>query len=249
MRIVICGSNAFREKMIEFKYKLNDMGHEGIIHPDYEAFDRGEKQEVWNQIQEDHAKAKRENNYIGWYHDAIVNSDAIVVLNYDKKGIANYIGGNTLMEIAFAHTNGKKVFLMNPVPQEVSYSDEIGAMYDEILYGDLSKINKIKMSCEMSLKEVADEANKIEDDLGLNIDDVLHKVTQEVGEFNDAVQKFRGRYCRSNILIEDVKGELGDVIFNLSFICNRIGINPDEFSVFAKETLEKFKRRKEDYRK
>ncbi|MFA6790630.1 MAG: hypothetical protein WCR65_03565, partial [Parcubacteria group bacterium] len=69
----------------------------------------------------------------------IVRSDAILVLNFDKKGIVNYIGGNTLMEIGFAHVNGKKIFLINEVP-EVSYADEILAMYDVILNGDLAKI-------------------------------------------------------------------------------------------------------------
>ena len=68
-----------------------------------------------------------------------MSSDAILVLNFDKKGIVNYIGGNTLMEIGFAHVNDKKVFLLNEVP-EVSYTDEILAMYDVILNGDLTKI-------------------------------------------------------------------------------------------------------------
>jgi len=141
MKIVICGSSFFRDKMIENKKLLIEMGHEAIIHPDYEAFARGEKQETWNLMHTDHVRAKKENNYIKWYYDAIVGADAILVLNYDKKGIANYVGGNTLMEIAFAHTNGKKIFLMNPVPQEVSYTDEIEAMYDEVLNDDLSKID------------------------------------------------------------------------------------------------------------
>jgi len=35
--------------------------------------------------------------------------------------------------------NGKKIFLINEVP-EVSYADEILAMYDVILNGDLAKI-------------------------------------------------------------------------------------------------------------
>jgi hypothetical protein len=44
------------------------------------------------------------------------------------------------MEIGFAHVNDKKVFLLNPVPEEVSYSDEITAMVDVIINGDLNKI-------------------------------------------------------------------------------------------------------------
>lgn len=141
MKIVICGSSAFKEKMLEYRDKLVSLSHEAIVHPDYEAFVNGEKQEIWNQVSTgEHYKAKKEQGYIKWYYDAIFNSDAILVLNFDKRGIKNYVGGNTLMEIGFAHVNNKKIFLLNPIPEEVSYTDEIKAMFDEVLDDDLSKI-------------------------------------------------------------------------------------------------------------
>ena len=125
--------------MVDYKNKLKKLGHEAIVHPHYEAFVRGEEQDLWNRIETEHSTLKKEQNYIKWYYDAIVGSDAILVLNFDKKGAANYIGGNTLMEIAFAHVNDKKIFLLNAVP-DISYRDEILAMYDEILDGDINKI-------------------------------------------------------------------------------------------------------------
>ena len=76
-------------------------------------------------------------------YDAIVelitNSDAILVLNYDKKGVKNYIGGNSLMEMGFAHVHNKKVFLLNSAP-ELSYTDEINAMTDMVVNGNLRNI-------------------------------------------------------------------------------------------------------------
>jgi hypothetical protein len=132
MKITICGSSTFRKEMIEYKKKLLEIGHEVTVHPDYEAFVRGEKQELLKKIQTEHAVAKKENNYIKWYYNAIINSDAILVLNFEKRGITNYVGGNTLMEIGFAHVNGKKIFLLNDIP-EISYKDEILAMYDIVL--------------------------------------------------------------------------------------------------------------------
>lgn len=44
------------------------------------------------------------------------------------------------MEIGFAHVNDKKIFLLNDIPEEVSYVDEIKAIVDFVLGGDLSKI-------------------------------------------------------------------------------------------------------------
>jgi hypothetical protein len=69
-----------------------------------------------------------------------VGSDAILVCNFDKKGIKNYIGGNTLMEIGFAHVNDKKIFLYNPIPEDVPYVDEIKAMIDAVINNDLNLI-------------------------------------------------------------------------------------------------------------
>jgi len=143
MKLTIVGSSAFKELMLEYQKKLVTLGHEAIVHPDYQAFVNGEKQDIWDMVTHgEHAKAKRENNYIMWYHDDIKNSDGILVLNFDKKGIKNYIGGNTLMEIAFAYVLGKKIFLINPIPDSVSYVDEIKAMVDEhsVLSDNLGKI-------------------------------------------------------------------------------------------------------------
>lgn len=126
--------------MVEFRDKLDSMEHKGIICPVMEDLALGRNPELLKQIEIDHGKAKKEGGYIKWYYDAICESDAILVLNFDKKGIKNYIGGNTLMEIGFAHVNGKKIFLLNPIPTDVSYVDEIKAMADVVLNGDLSKI-------------------------------------------------------------------------------------------------------------
>lgn len=44
------------------------------------------------------------------------------------------------MEIGFAHVNDKKIFLLNPIPEDVPYADEIKAMADVVIAGDLGKI-------------------------------------------------------------------------------------------------------------
>jgi hypothetical protein len=141
MKITIIGSIKFRKEMVEMRNELNKLGHEGIICPVIEELALGKNPELMQRIKENHSQVKREKGFIRWYYNAIVNSDAVLVLNYDKNGIKNYIGGNTLMEMGFAHVNDKKIFLLNPVPAKLSYVDEINAMVDVILNGDLSKIS------------------------------------------------------------------------------------------------------------
>jgi nucleoside 2-deoxyribosyltransferase len=139
MKIVICGSCAFRKEMVEYRDRLNKMGHSAIISPVMEELALGKNEALMKLIETDHARAKKEGGYIKWYYNAIVNSDAILVLNLDKKGVKNYIGGNTLMEMGFAHVNDKKIFLLNQVP-DLSYKEEINAMLTKILDGDLDAI-------------------------------------------------------------------------------------------------------------
>ena len=68
-------------------------------------------------------------------------ADAILVANFDKNGINNYIGGNTLMEIGFAYVLNQKIFLLNPIPNIPYYKTEIEAMKPVILNRNLEKIS------------------------------------------------------------------------------------------------------------
>lgn len=77
------------------------------------------------------------------YWNFIKNSDAILVLNLEKRGVNGYIGGSTLMEMGFAYGYGKKIFLFNPIPQKserMHYTDEIIDMDPVVIDGDLNKI-------------------------------------------------------------------------------------------------------------
>lgn len=143
MKITICGSSAFRKQMVEYKEELERLGHQAIIHPHYIQFAKGNRRDILDRIaQGEHAQVKKENDYIRWYHRAIQNSHAVLVLNFEKRGIKNYVGGNTLMEMAFAYVNEKKIFMVNPIPDAVSYKDEIEAMEPIILTQGLSQLNR-----------------------------------------------------------------------------------------------------------
>ena len=66
--------------------------------------------------------------------------DAVLVMNFDRHGIKNYIGGNTLMEIGFAHVLNQKVFLLNPIPDIPYYKMEIEAVEPVVINGDYSLV-------------------------------------------------------------------------------------------------------------
>ncbi|MFY9462868.1 MAG: hypothetical protein WAP52_01645 [Candidatus Sungiibacteriota bacterium] len=136
MRIGIIGSMQFSEKMLEVQAKLIRLGHGAFVtkfaSPMVGKTD--EEKEEMKLNQKYHQDAIRE-----FWHQ-MQGADAVLVLNYDKRGIKNYIGGNTLMEIGFAHVLNQKIFLLNPIPDIPYYKTEIEAVRPIIINGDFSLI-------------------------------------------------------------------------------------------------------------
>ena len=137
MKIAICASMVFAEKMVQFKRELEELGHGAFI----SQFAEGHLGKTESEKEQLAIDDKNEHDAIRKFWEIIKKSDAILVLNYDRKGIKNYIGGNTLMEIGFAHVLNKKIFLMNPIPDIEYYSSEIEAVSPIIIEQDLNKIN------------------------------------------------------------------------------------------------------------
>ena len=137
MKIVICGSMKFSKEMLEIKEKLNFLGFDNVVVP------HNADKYASNQLAEENSyesiKNKIEEDLIRSHYEEIKSADAVLIVNYDKNGIANYIGGNSFLEAAFAHVLKKKLYLLFEIPN-MSYSDELKAMQPIILNNDLSKI-------------------------------------------------------------------------------------------------------------
>ena len=106
MKITICGSVKFADKLVEAYRKLEKLGHQPMMHEQMFALANGTADQLVdlrNNIEKSEIKIKYD--YIRWWDSCIKRGDAILVCNFDKNGIKNYIGGNTLMEIGFAHVN------------------------------------------------------------------------------------------------------------------------------------------------
>lgn len=143
MKIYVLGSTTFMKEMVNAKNQLRELGYDGWIHPHYEAFVRGEKQDQLRRAANgEFAAVKRENNYLRVHYKHILESDAVLIVNLEKKGIKNYIGGNVLIEMGQAYVNDKTIFLLNGIPTDVPYTDEIECMDPVCLHGDLKNISE-----------------------------------------------------------------------------------------------------------
>lgn len=143
MKIYVLGSSHFMKEMVKCSEELRKLGYDGWIHPDYEAFVRGEKTHIINKWKNgERAAVKRENNYLKVHYKHILESDAMLFVNAEKDGKKNYIGGNVLIEMGQAYVNDKKMFLLYDLPKDSPYIDEIESMDPICLRGDLKNIKK-----------------------------------------------------------------------------------------------------------
>jgi hypothetical protein len=126
----------YTEKMVEVMNELKKYGHEAFISDFHYAF-IGKSDEEKERIKLDQ---KNNMDAIREFWNLMQGADAVLVLNFEKNGIPNYIGGNTLMEIGFAHVLNQKIFLYNPIPEIPYYQSEIEAVKPVIINRDLSKI-------------------------------------------------------------------------------------------------------------
>lgn len=144
MKITICGSIAFFDKMLQIKEVLEQDGHTVKLPPHEIEDETG----TMIPVKEYYDQRKRTRTTEGWIWDAkekairlhfdkVAWSDAILVLNYDKNGIVNYIGGNTFLEIGVAFYLRKKIFILFPLP-EINYKEELLGMKPTIINGDFS---------------------------------------------------------------------------------------------------------------
>ena len=142
MKIAICASLDFTNEIIDTARQLIEQGYEVIMPKTSEMILN--KEVTLEQIMKEKENGEISNrairqDSIRYYFEIIKGVDAILVLNFEKKEIKDYIGGNVFLEMGFAHVLNKKVFLLNNIP-DVLYKDEILAMQPIILNGDLSKI-------------------------------------------------------------------------------------------------------------
>ncbi|NDD53613.1 hypothetical protein EBZ39_07005 [bacterium] len=136
MKIGVVGSMQHTEKMIALRDALVAQGHEAFV-SDLAAPFVGKTDEEKEEIK---IRQKNEQDAIKEFWNMMQGADAILVANYDKHGIQNYIGGNTFLEMGFAHILNQKIFLLNPIPDMPYYKTEIIAMKPVVIAGNLTKV-------------------------------------------------------------------------------------------------------------
>ena len=134
MRIAICGSIKFYRDMLNVKKKLEEFGYEVLMPVKAKGVD------YWSEDNNGRVEAKKKFKFIDEHLDKIERSDAVLVVNVTKKDIKNYIGANTFLEMGFAYYRKKKIYTLNPLPNQAYIKDELLTFDPIVLNGRLDKI-------------------------------------------------------------------------------------------------------------
>jgi len=135
MRIYLCASKSFYDRVPEVKVQLEKLGHVVTAPNGYDA-----------PAAETNYQAMTPQEYADWKtgmikHDGEVvkANDAVLVLNFEKNGQQNYIGGAAFLEMFKAWDLGKKIFLLNPIPENM-LRDEIIGLQPVVINHNLSLV-------------------------------------------------------------------------------------------------------------
>lgn len=101
MKVRIIGSMIFYDKYLVIKKELESMGHEVIIPLEDEHYS--------NHSDIKKAAMEQFDNDLEW-------CDALLMVNYEKHGVKDYIGINSIMEIGMAFNRKKKIFVLFNIP-------------------------------------------------------------------------------------------------------------------------------------
>jgi len=135
MKIFICASKHLYGHVKDIKDILEKKGHVVTLPNSYD-----------DPTKEEQMKSLGEAEHIKWKSDMlhlqkekVKLNDAVLVLNMEKNGQKNYIGGATFLEIYVAFELGKKIYLYNPIPENI-LKDELIGMNPTIINGNLDLI-------------------------------------------------------------------------------------------------------------
>lgn len=143
MKITICGSIDFKDKMLEVYDQLIKLGHEVLLPRTIKRVLAGEidwQEHVENKGSKEHGDYVAKEDLIKRHWEKVKDSEAILVINEEKKGIKGYIGANTFLEMGFALVLDKKIFVLYELPEESQYIDELRGMKAVIINNDLNLV-------------------------------------------------------------------------------------------------------------
>lgn len=140
--VTICSSANFYKRAVELQHQLEKEGFKVIVPHTAEKMKKSGNYDAahyrtWLKDKNDYHK---KTWLMREHFKEVENGDVVLVVNEEKHGMPNYIGGNVLIEMALAFHQNKPIYVLNDIPTESPFLEEIIAMGPIPLRGDLSNL-------------------------------------------------------------------------------------------------------------
>ncbi len=141
--LTVCTSASFYKQAVEVAEQLHTLGFEVVLPETARKMETSGDFDVshyktWFKNSADYHKKSR---LMREHFKEIEKGDAVLVLNYEKHGQQNYIGGNVLMEMSLAFWLNKPIYVLNSIPEDSPFVEEIKGFEPIILSGKLEDIS------------------------------------------------------------------------------------------------------------
>jgi hypothetical protein len=142
--ITICASSSFYRQAVDLQEELGKLGFSVIVPVMADEMKKTNNFErtFFQPWLTDPTQYSVKADLMRGHFDKVAKADAILVINGEKHGVPNYIGGNVLMEMALAFHLGKPIFILNEVPEESAFKEEIHGMLPITLQGNVADLPK-----------------------------------------------------------------------------------------------------------
>lgn len=136
-KILIHASLDYKQAMIEAKKYIEDNSDYYVMLPELTRY-----QHIRDVQGDDQTFTKIKNRLTKENFQNVKDCDALLILNYSHRGIENYIGGNSFMEMVVAFFLNKPIYLLNDIPEKMTFTEEIKSLYPVVVHS-LSGFMKI----------------------------------------------------------------------------------------------------------
>ena len=124
MVILIHASLDFKDEMIRAKDHIIHNSNHTVILPELTRY-----QDIRDKMGDDVTFTRIKNRLTQENFKNVERCDVLLIINPSHRNIENYIGGNSFMEMTLAYYLKKPIFVLNDIPDKMSYTEELKAIY------------------------------------------------------------------------------------------------------------------------
>jgi len=140
--VVICSSAAFYEHANEVKSELEKHGLKVVVPKTAQRMAETGDYDVshYKTWYGDASDYDKKADYMRAHFDEVSAGDIVLVVNDEKHGVPNYIGPNVLMEMSLAWYQQKPIYILNDLPDDPRFEEEIKGFMPIVMKGDLAQL-------------------------------------------------------------------------------------------------------------